>query len=397
MVTNLLHSENQQMVIMNKEECDMETKAAVLYEMGLEVPYKDSKPLKVETLQLESPKNHEVLIKVHAAGLCHSDLSVINGSRPRPMPMALGHEAAGEIIEVGKEVTQFEVGDHVVCTFIPSCGHCIPCREGRPALCENGAESNEKGEMLEGGRRLSKDGKPINHHLGVSGFSDYAVVSENSIVKIDSSIPFERAAVFGCAVITGIGSVINTAQIRPGSNVAIVGLGGIGLNAILGAKLAGANEIIALDINENKFNLAKTLGATVVFNSGDEDIVEKIKDYVSGGVEYAFETAGVVPAMQTAYAITKRGGTTVTTGLPDPKAQFSFPQVTLAAEERTIKGSYVGSCVPDRDIPRFVSLYQQERLNIDPLISKTISLDEINEGFDQLASGDVGRLIIKMQ
>lgn len=236
----------------------------------------------------------------------------------------------------------------------------------------------------------------VHHHLGVSGFAEYAVVSENSIVKIDKEIPFERAAVFGCAVITGIGAVMNTAQIRPGSNVAIVGLGGIGLNAIIGARLAGANEIIALDINENKFDIAKELGATAVFNSKDEDIVDKIKSYVDGGVEYAFETAGVTLAMETAYAITKRGGTTVTTGLPDPSQQFAFPQVTLAAEERTIKGSYVGSCVPDRDIPRFTNLYQKGRLNIDPLISKTLTLDEINEGFDELANGDAGRIIIKM-
>lgn len=374
----------------------MKTKAAVLYEMGVEGPYEKMKPLKIETLNLDAPKQNEVLIKIHAAGLCHSDLSVINGSRPRPMPMALGHEAAGEIIELGEGVSDFEVGDHVVCTFIPSCGKCIPCREGRPALCENGAASNEKGEMIEGGFRLSKEKGVIHHHLGVSGFSEYAVVSENSIVKIDPEIPYERAAVFGCAVITGIGAVINTAQIRPGSNVAVVGLGGIGLNAIIGARLAGANEIIALDINEDKFEIAKTLGATAVFNSSDENVIDDVKAYVTGGAEYVFETAGVVPAMQVAYAITKRGGSTVTTGLPDPKAEFSFPQVTLAAEERTIKGSYVGSCVPDRDIPRFVSLYRQNRLNVDPLISDVISLDQINKGFDQLANGDAGRIIIKM-
>lgn len=374
----------------------MKTKAAVLYEMGSEGPYEKTKPLKIETLNLDDPKQNEVLIKIHAAGLCHSDLSVINGSRPRPMPMALGHEAAGEIIELGEGVSDFEVGDHVVCTFIPSCGKCIPCREGRPALCENGAVSNEKGEMIEGGLRLSKEEDVIHHHLGVSGFSEYAVVSENSIVKIDPEIPYERAAVFGCAVITGIGAVINTAQIRPGSNVAVVGLGGIGLNAIIGARLAGANEIIALDINEDKFEIAKNLGATAVFNSSDENVIDDVKAYITGGAEYVFETAGVVPAMQVAYAITKRGGSTVTTGLPDPKAEFSFPQVTLAAEERTVKGSYVGSCVPNRDIPRFVSLYRQNRLNVDPLISDVISLDQINKGFDQLANGDAGRIIIKI-
>lgn len=351
----------------------MKTRAAVLYEMGAKKPYKESKPLKIEYLELDDPSEHEVLIKIHAAGLCHSDLSVINGNRPRPLPMALGHEASGEVIKVGKAVTRVSEGDHVVCTFIPSCGKCIPCKEGRPALCENGAISNEKGEMLEGGVRLSNDEGKVYHHLGISGFAEYSVVSENSIVKIDKKIPFERAAAFGCAIITGIG-----------------------LNAIIGAKLAGANEIIALDINEDKFELAKQFGATATFNSSDKDIDEQIKEYIPGGVEYAFETAGVVPAMKVAYQITKRGGTTVTTGLPNPKDNFSFPQVTLAAEERTIKGSYVGSCVPDRDIPRFVNLYNQGRLNIDSLISEVITLDEINEGFDRLSNGEVGRIIMKM-
>lgn len=374
----------------------MKTRVAVLHEMGLAPPYAESKPLKIETLELDEPKQNEVLIKVGAVGLCHSDLSVINGSRPRPTPMALGHEAAGEIIQIGENVSSFEKGDHVVCTFIPSCGHCIPCREGRPALCENGAKSNEEGEMLEGGMRLHSDDDKIYHHLGVSGFAEYAVVSVNSIVKVDSSIPFEEVALFGCAVITGVGAVINTAQIKPGSSVAIVGLGGIGLNALLGAKLAGAREIIALDINKKKLETARGLGATATFDSSKENASDEIKHYTNGGVDYAFETAGVIPAMDVAYAITKRGGTTVTTGLPHPKHEFSFPQVTLAAEERTIKGSYVGSCIPARDIPRFIDLYKQGRLPVDSLLTDTLSLDEINEGFDRLAKGDVARLVIKM-
>lgn len=375
----------------------MKIRAAVLHEMGSIEPYAKSKPITIETLELSEPKTNEVLIKIGAAGVCHSDLSVINGSRPRPMPMVLGHEAAGEVIQLGPDVTDFEKGDHVVCTFIPSCGHCIPCKEGRPALCENGATSNEKGEMLTGGfRLLSEDNRTMYHHLGISGFAEYAVVSTNSIVKVDKDIPFEKVAIFGCAVITGIGAVINTANISAGSTVAVVGLGGIGLNAILGARLAGASEIIALDINEDKFELAKSLGATAVFNSGDDNVVENVKTYASGGVNYAFETAGVVPAMEVAYQITKRGGMTTTTGLPDPKHNFSFPQVTLAAEERTVKGSYVGSCVPERDIPRFVNLYKQSRLPVDQLLTDTLSLEEINEGFDRLARGEAARLVVKI-
>src|SRR5699024_4258489 len=362
--------------------------------MGLSAPYAESKPLKIEQLELDNPKREEVLIDIKAVGLCHSDLSVINGSRPRPTPMALGHEATGEVIQLGEGVTDVEVGDHVVCTFIPSCGKCLSCKEGRPALCERGAKSNESGEMLAGGRRLHAETGDIHHHLGVSGFADYAVVSTHSIVKVDPEIPFKDVALFGCAVITGVGAVVNTAKVRPGSSVAVVGLGGIGLNAVMGAKLAGAREVIALDINPNKFAMAKSLGATEVYDSSAENVVEEIKKATSGGLDYVFETAGAVPAMEVAYKITKRGGTTTTTGLPHPEHEFSFPQVTLAAEERTVKGSYVGSCVPSRDVPHFVSLFKQGMLPVDELLSDIISLDEINEGFDRLAKGDVARLVI---
>ncbi|WP_342475431.1 zinc-dependent alcohol dehydrogenase family protein [Weizmannia sp. FSL K6-0777] len=374
----------------------METRAAVLYEMGLPAPYKESQPLKIETLKLEPPKQGELLIKIRAAGLCHSDLSVINGSRPRPMPMALGHEAAGEVIEAGEGITDLKPGDHVVCSFVPSCGHCLPCQEGRPALCEPGAKANNEGEMLSGGRRLKKNGKEINHHLGVSGFAEYAVVSRNSVVKVDPEIPFSKVAIFGCAVITGVGAVINTARVKPGSSVAVVGLGGIGLNALLGAVLAGARKVIAVDINTQKLEIAKKLGATETFNSRNPDVIKEIRSATDGGVDYAFETAGAVPAMETAYRITKRGGMTVTTGLPDPSHQFSFPQVTLTAEERTVKGSYLGSCVPSRDIPRFIELYKQGRLPVDRLLTDTLPFEKINEGFDKLANGEAARLVVEM-
>lgn len=374
----------------------MKIRAAVLHEMGLPQPYAESRPLKIEKLDLEPPKRGEVLVKIKAVGLCHSDLSVINGSRPRPMPMVLGHEASGEVVETGEAVDNLQPGDHIVCTFIPSCGHCPSCREGRPGLCEPGAEANNEGVMLNGGMRLHRDDEVIHHHIGVSGFADYAVVSRESLVQIDREIPFEKAALFGCAVITGVGAVIHTARVRGGSSVAVVGLGGVGLNALLGAKLAGAREIVAVDINPEKLSFAEKLGATAVFHAGDSDSVEKIKTFTDGGVDYAFETAGAVKAMQTAYRITRRGGMTVTTGLPDPSHEFSFPQVTLTSEERTVKGSYMGSCVPSRDIPNFIRLYQQGRLPVGRLLTDTISLDQINEGFDRLASGEVLRLVVTM-
>ena len=369
----------------------MKVKSAVLREMGAVTPYAESQPIKIETLELDSPGPGEVLVQIKAASLCHSDLSVINGSRPRPMPMALGHEAAGIVMEIGEGVLDLEVGDYVACVFVPSCGQCGPCREGRPALCEPGAVSNTAGTLLGGERRLHAGDEDVNHHVGVSAFSEYVVVSRNSVVKFSKDIPFEKAALFGCAVITGVGAVVNTAGVKLGSTVAIVGLGGIGLSALLGALAAGASRVVAVDINEHKLKQAKELGATDVFDSRDQDVVAKIREATGGGLDFAFETAGAAPAMEVAYGITKRGGTTVTTGLPHPEAQFSFPYVTLTAEERTLKGSYLGSCVPSRDIPRYMNLFQEDRLPVDKLISDFITLDEINEGFDRLARGETLR------
>ncbi|SFB22287.1 alcohol dehydrogenase [Lentibacillus halodurans] len=372
----------------------MNIKSAVLRESGVEPPYEYSRPLKIETLELDPPQQGEVLIQIKAASLCHSDLSVINGSRPRPLPMALGHEAAGVVVETGEDVNDFKPGDHVVCVFVPSCGQCLPCKEGRPALCEIGTKSNSEGTLLNGGRRLHAGEEKIYHHIGVSAFSEYAVVAENSLVKVDKTISFEKAALFGCAVITGVGAVVNTAGIKMGNTVAIVGLGGVGLSALIGTVAAGASRVVAVDINETKLARAKELGATETFNSKDEDVIEQIHKSTGGGLDYVFETAGAVPAMEVSYGITKRGGTTVTTGLPHPEHHFSFPYVSLTVEEKTLKGSYIGSCVPDKDIPRFISLFKQERLQVDQLVTETIPLEKINEGFDKLAKGKSSRIII---
>lgn len=374
----------------------MKIRSAILRSSGVTKPYAESKPIHIEEIELDAPQEGEVLIQIKAASLCHSDLSVINGSRPRPLPMALGHEAAGIVKEVGPGVMNFKQGDKVICVFVPSCGHCVPCAEGRPALCEPGAKANGDGTLIGGGVRLHAGTEKIGHHVGVSAFSEYAVVSQNSLVKVEEDLPFEKLALFGCAVITGVGAVVNTAKVRLGKTVAVVGLGGIGLSALLGAIAGGAREVIAIDINEKKLQQAKELGATAVFNSKDADVVAQVKAYTNGGVDYAFETAGVVPAMEVAYAITKRGGTTTTTGLPHPEHQFSFPYVTLTAEEKTLKGSYIGSCVPLRDIPHYLHMMKTGKLPVDQLLSNIITLDEINEGFDLLATGDNSRIIIKM-
>ena len=372
----------------------MKIKAAVLNAMDMPPPYAESRPLRIEEVDLDPPGADEVLIKVAAAGLCHSDLSVINGDRPRPMPMALGHEASGVVQEVGAGVRDLQRGDQVVVVFVPSCGCCAPCAEGRPALCEPGAAANGVGTLLSGARRISRVGQPINHHLGCSVFAEYAVVSRRSLVKIDPEVPLDEAALFGCAVLTGVGAVVNTAQVRVGASVAVIGLGGVGLAALIGAQAAGARQIVAVDLADDKLALARELGATHTVNAGQADAAEQIRALSSGGVEFAFEFAGSIRALDLAWRITRRGGCTVTAGLPPSTAMLPLPAVSLVAEERTLKGSYIGTCVPSRDIPRYLSLYMQGRLPVDKLLTGRLKLSQINEGFDLLQEGKAIRQVV---
>jgi alcohol dehydrogenase len=369
----------------------MKTRAALLSASGVARPYATSRPLEIVDVDLDPPGEGEVLIRVRAAGLCHSDLSVIDGNRPRPLPMVLGHEAAGTIEELGAGVTDLRVGDHVVTTFVPSCGLCPPCVDERPALCEPGFASNTAGTLISGARRLHRSGHDLHHHLGISAFSQYACVSRRSVVRVDTALSFEEAAVFGCAVITGTGSVINTAQLPVERSVAVVGLGGVGLAALLGARYRSATVIVAVDLSEAKLRRARALGATHTFNANDAHVVEAVREATHGGVEYAFEMAGAVKAMEVAYRITRRGGTTVTAGLPHPQALFSVGHVSIVAEERTIKGSYLGSCVPQRDIPRYIEWFQAGRLPVNQLLDVAMPLDAINAGFDALAAGEALR------
>ena len=372
----------------------MKVRAAILEVMGASMPYAKSQPLKVQEVELRAPGPGEVLVRMGAAGLCHSDLSVINGDRPRPTPMALGHEAAGVVEALGPGVDDLVKGDHVVLIFIPSCGHCAPCAEGRPALCEPGAAANTAGTLMSGERRIFRDGKPIHHHMGCSAFAEAAVVSRRSVVKIDRELPLEEAALFGCAVLTGVGAVVNTGQVRAGASVAVVGLGGVGLASVLGAVASGARHIVAVDLSDDKLALATTLGATHTFNAADADIVAKVKEATRGGVDYAIEMAGSTRAFETAYRITRRGGTTITAGLPPPAATWAMPSTNLVAEERTIKGSYIGTCVPSRDLPRYVELYRAGRLPVNKLMSGRMKLDDINTGFDLLHEGKAVRQVV---
>jgi Zn-dependent alcohol dehydrogenase len=369
-------------------------RAAVLTEMGMPAPYADSRPLEIRTVELGQPGPGELLVGVRAAGLCHSDLSVIDGSRPRVMPMVLGHEAAGEVLATGTGVEGFAPGDHVVLAFVPVCGKCGPCRAGRSALCEPGAAANAAGTLLSGERRWRDpaSGAELHHHLGVSAFAEQIVVSAHSAVKIDPELPYELAALFGCAVLTGAGAAINATQITPGERVAVFGLGGVGLAALLAAVDAGA-EVIAVDRIPEKLELAAALGAAHVLAAGDAT-VQEIRAITDGGVEHALETVGSAIVLAQAYAATRRGGSTVTVGLPHPSQQLSISAVSLVAEERTLKGSYLGSCVPDRDIPRFIGMYRSGRLPVERLLTHRLGLDELNAGFDRLASGVAVRQVV---
>jgi alcohol dehydrogenase len=278
--------------------------------------------------------------------------------------------------------------------FAPHCGACLPCAEGRPGNCEPGQLANGAGTLLGGGMRLHHHGAKVFHHLGVSGFAEYCVAHRNSVIKINAPVSFEEAALFGCAVLTGVGAVVNTAKVAPGASVAIVGLGGVGFNALLGARLAGANEVIAIDLLEDKLALARTLGATHTLNAADPDLIARIKEITRGGADYTFEMAGSVKALEVAYRLARRGGMAVTAGLPHPEDRWPLQAVNLVAEEKTIKGSYMGSCLPERDIPRFLNLYQQGRLPVGSLMSSRIKLEDINGAFEKLAAGAVVRQLI---
>lgn len=373
----------------------LKCKGAVLRATGLPQPYATSRPLQIEEVTLDPPGAAEVLVKVMSAGLCHSDLSVIAGKRFGAVPMLIGHEGAGEVVEVGAGVSDVKPGDHVVFQFSPSCGRCRACLAGRPNICEVVPAARGKGELISGGSRIKgRDGEMIRHHTGVSCFAEYAVVHRGSVVVIDKDLPFEEAAVFGCAVMTGVGAVVNTARVAPGESVAVFGLGGVGLSGIMGAKVSGARTIIAVDIEETKMEKARCLGATHCFHALDPDLVRKVKDVTGGGVHHAVELAGAVPAMKSAYAVTARGGQVVTAGLSAAGAEFAFEHADLVSNEIAIRGSYMGSCVPVRDIPRYIELYRAGQLPVNEMLDGVIGLDEINEGFDRLANGTALRQIL---
>ena len=371
----------------------MRARAAILLDDSRPRPYAHSRPVVVEEIELDPPGPGEAVVRIASVGLCHSDLSTVDGTFKRALPLVLGHEAAGVVEEVGSGVTTVQPGDKVVFSFIPSCGHCEWCSVGRPALCIPGRRSAFGGTLLSGARRFLRHGEAISHFLGVSGFAERTVCDAGSLVPVPGDTPLEIAALFGCAALTGIGAVLNTARVEPGASVAIFGAGGVGMMALLGARVAGASTIVVVDPVAAKREFALEMGATAVVDPALGDAGETVREIAGLGVQYAFETAGNVHALEAAYASTGVGGTTVAVGLPRADATAAIPHSLTVREERTLRGSFMGSAVPRRDIPRYLALWRAGRLPVEKLVSATFALDAINEAFDALAEGKVIRSV----
>lgn len=368
--------------------------AAVLDQCGGNArPYAASVPLSLRELTLDPPRAGELLLRIDAAGLCHSDLSVVNGDRPRPMPMAIGHEATGIVEALGSpDDSGFAVGDRVILAFLPACGECVRCRSGESFMCQVGAKANGEGRLLGGGCRLHDGDQEVKHHLGVSAFATHAVVDRRSAVKVDADLPPEIGALFGCAVLTGVGAVMNSAQVRPGESAVIYGLGGVGLAALLGARASGATPILAIDPFADKRAIARDLGAVAV---GPDEAAAAIADlFPEGGADVVIETVGKAVVLKAAYQAARRGGRIVTVGLPNPAETLDIPAVSFVADGKTLIGSYMGSAIPARDIPRYIALWKAGRLPVERLLTSVHPLSEINDLLDALADGRAIRQIM---
>jgi S-(hydroxymethyl)glutathione dehydrogenase / alcohol dehydrogenase len=364
----------------------MKMKAAVLYEANT--------PLMIEELDLEEPREGEVLVRIASAGVCHSDYHVMKGEWNPPLPMVLGHEAAGVVEKVGAGVTLSKPGDHVILNFRPNCGWCRYCTAGRPVLC-NGADS-PRWMMFDGSVRLHKGAQEIYHFARVASFAEYAVVPQSGAVPVRKDMPLDKACLVGCSVMTGVGSVINTAKVTPGSSVVVIGCGGIGLNVIQGAVLAGAGRIIAVDILENKLAYAREFGATDIVDASRGDAVERVIDMTDGGADYAFEAIGNSKTILQAYESTCLGGVTTVVGMAPEDDAVTINALSLPRTEKVLMGSWYGSARPWIDLPKMVDLYMSGKLQIDSLVSRTYPLDEINEAYEALERGEVARSVLLM-
>ncbi len=361
-------------------------RGALLAKSGAPRPYADSRPLEIAELELPDPGPGEVLVKIRAASLCRSDLSVVTGARPWPLPMVIGHEAAGRIERIGPGVSGLAAGDDVVLVYLPQCGSCARCAAGQPWLCETGVAANRKGELISGGTRLTHRGAKVHHHMGLAAFAEYALVAECSAIRIPQDVPAVDACLFGCAVLCGAGTALNTAAIAPGQSVAVIGLGAVGLSAILGAKIAGAARVAAIDRLESKFALARALGA------GEAHLPQ---DAPRAAFDHAIECSGTLEGFELAMTLARRGGRVTTLGLPGPEVAHSLKLAPLVADGLSVQGSYLGSCVTRRDVPRFVDLYRAGRFPAARLVSHRIRLEELNAALERLAEGKALRQVIE--
>ncbi len=352
-------------------------------------------PFEIEELDLQEPDIDEVLVRIKAVGVCRSDWHLVTGSTQHPLPLVAGHEGAGIVEQVGKNVTNIKPGDHVVLSWAPYCGDCYYCNIKRTSLCETYSESLSKGTMLDGTTRLFKKGKPVYHYCGLACFSEYTTVPVQSCVSIKEEISLKTASLIGCAVTTGIGSAINTAKVRKGSNVVVFGCGGVGLSTIMGAKLADAKRIIAIDVFSNKAEIAKKVGATD-FILSDENTIDKTKEFTNGrGADFVFETTGIINVQEESLNAARPAGTIVLVGLSAMGSKTNLPGAEITRQEKIIMGSYYGTSKPDRDFRFITDQLIKGNINLDALISKTYSLEQINEAFRDMLTGNYARGIIE--
>ncbi len=356
-------------------------KAALFREIG--------QPLSIEEVQIDKPKGHEVLIRTAACGVCRSDLHYIEGNYAHPTPAILGHEAAGIVEKVGEQVRYVRPGDHVITCLSVFCGHCDYCVTGRPYICKNSETARDETEPS----RITQSGKDINQYYNLSSFAEQMLIHEHALVKIRDDMPLDRAALIGCAVVTGFGAVIHTADIEVGSTVAIIGCGGIGLSAVNGAAIAGAGRIIAVDIQETKLDLARQFGATDVINATQGDPVEQIRELTGGGVEYSFEALGLKETTEQAFRMLRPSGIATIIGMV-PEGQMIEVDAAALLDDRKLQGSNMGSNAFRVDMPRFVEFYLNGKLHLDQMISKRIQIEQINEAFEEMKRGDVARSVI---
>lgn len=363
-------------------------KAAVLHDYGEKVV--------VEELELAEPRAGEVRVRIKAAGVCHSDLHVLSADLPLPVPIVLGHEGAGIVEAVGPGVTRVKPGDHVVLSWVPECGECFYCKIGRYDMCDTAVSTAVMGTLPDGTTRFRKGGEEIYQFSLTGTFAEATVVPENGVIKIRDDIPFERAALVGCSVMTGVGAVINTARVKPGSSVVVIGAGGVGLNVIQGAALAGAERIIAVDKFPKKLDFAKKFGATHFVNAAEEDVVSAVLDLTDGrGADYAFEVIGLPATIAQAYNCVRKAGMAVIVGVAPPNVDVCINAFSIPSSSKILTGTWYGQANAQVDIPKILDLYLAGKLNLDDLVTNVYTLEQVNEAFEAMKNGEVARGVIR--